>query len=134
MIPYFDPKKFNSKSYSLNEKSDVYSIGVLLWELSSGIPPFCEEENDISLIYKILEGQREEIVPDTPIDYANLYTSKHSIYCKHFCLITKTLIITYFLLECWDGKPDNRPSMHEVSKRLETIISQLGDAATYQKS
>ena len=78
MIPYFDPKKFISKSYSLNEKSDVYSIGVLLWELSSGIPPFYKEENDISLIYKILEGQREEIVPDTPVDYANLYTGKYN--------------------------------------------------------
>ena len=84
MIPYFDPKKFNSKSYSLNEKSDVYSIGVLLWELSSGIPPFYKEEKDFSLIYKILEGQREEIVPDTPVDYVNLYTGKHSIYCKNF--------------------------------------------------
>ena len=52
--------------------------------------------------------------------------------CKHFCLITKTLIIT-FLLECWNGEPDNRPSMHEVSKRLEMIISQLNDAITYQK-
>ena len=33
IIPYIDPKKFNepkSLSYSLNEKSDVYSIGVLL--------------------------------------------------------------------------------------------------------
>ena len=80
MIPYVDPKKFNSKSYSLNEKSDVYSIGVLLWELSSGIPPFHKEENDIGLIYKIIEGQRETIVPDTPVNYANLYAGKHSIY------------------------------------------------------
>ena len=80
MVPYIDPKKFKSNSYSLNEKSDVYSIGVLLWELSSGTPPFYKEENDIGLIYKILEGQRETIVPDTPVDYINLYTGKHLIY------------------------------------------------------
>src|SRR5581483_10487333 len=62
-----------------------------------------------------------------------ILVSIHLIYCKHF-LFNKTLMITYFLLECWDGEPDNRPSMHEVSKRLETIILQSGDAATYQKS
>ena len=77
MIPYFDPKKFISKSYSLNEKSDVYSVGVLLWELSSGIPPFYEEENDIGLIFKILQGQREVIIPNTPADYAKLYTGEY---------------------------------------------------------
>ena len=81
MIPYIDPKKFNSTpSYSLNKKSDVYSVGILLWELSSGIPPFFEEENDVSLIFKIIQGLRETIIPDTPAGYINLYTGKYSIY------------------------------------------------------
>ena len=81
MIPYIDPKKFNStQTYSLNEKSDVYSIGVLLWEISSGITPFyTKEENDVGSIFKILQGQREKIVPNTPVDYANLYTGKYFI-------------------------------------------------------
>ena len=40
IIPYVDPRSFNrerndNKSYALNEKSDVYSIGILLWEISS---------------------------------------------------------------------------------------------------
>jgi hypothetical protein len=51
MIPYIDPKSFirqRSKDnrigmYSLNEKSDVYSVGVLLWEISSGNLPFEKE-------------------------------------------------------------------------------------------
>ena len=78
MLPYIDSKKFNStQPYSLNEKSDVYSVGVLLWEISSGVPPFHEEEKDVGLIFKISQGQREKIVPDTPVDYANLYTGKY---------------------------------------------------------
>ena len=91
MVPYVDPKRFDSKqSYSLNKKSDVYSIGILLWEISSGIPPFNEEEKDIGLIYNISQGQREKIVPDTPFDYVNLYTGKYSGYkCLYFCLILK---------------------------------------------
>jgi serine/threonine protein kinase len=81
MIPYVDPKKFNPmQPYSLNEKSDVYSVGVLLWEISSGIPPFYEENNDLGLIYGISQGRREITVPGTPADYVNLYTGKYLVY------------------------------------------------------
>ena len=79
MVPYIDPKiLMDSKNLKLNEKSDVYSIGVLLWEISSGKPPFNENTNKISLIYDISQGQREEIIPDTPSDYAKLYTGKYN--------------------------------------------------------
>ncbi|PKK65907.1 kinase-like protein [Rhizophagus irregularis] len=101
MVPYIDPKRLlNSNNViELNEKSDVYSIGVLLWEISSGVPPFYEKKNDLRLMYEISQGQREKVIPNTPDDYVNLYT------------------------ECWNGEPDNRPSMHEVVERLKTFIS-----------
>src|SRR5688572_29902913 len=46
IIPYVDPKSQKNstnqvQTYSLNEKSYVYSVGVLLWEISSGHLPFC---------------------------------------------------------------------------------------------
>ena len=85
MIPYIDPKKFNTaQAYSLNEKSDVYSVGVLLWEISSGVPPFHNEDNDMGLIYGISQGRRETTIPDTPADYANLYTGKYPAYKYRF--------------------------------------------------
>jgi serine/threonine protein kinase len=80
IIPYIEPKKFNSQPYSLNKKSDVYSIGVLLWEISSGQPPF----NGISpycLIAQIPQGYRETPVSDTPAIYFNLYTGKYYLEC-----------------------------------------------------
>ena len=64
--------------YTSNEKSDVYSIGVLLWEISSGHSPFKDESHDATLALQILQGRRETIVPDTPIDYSNLYTGKYN--------------------------------------------------------
>ncbi len=86
MVPYVDPKRFNrrrntnstSQIYSLNEKSDIYSIGVLLWEISSGQPPFYSEgeQYDVSLILDISQGLRETVVPDTPEGYVKIYTSK----------------------------------------------------------
>ena len=78
IVPYIDPKVLmNSNNLKLNEISDVYSIGVLLWEISSGIPPFHEENYDLSLMYKISQGRREKIIPDTPNDYAKLYTGNY---------------------------------------------------------
>jgi hypothetical protein len=84
MASYVDPKSFskqknnNNQMYSLNEKSDVYSVGVLLWEISSGQPPFDAEgeQYDVSLALKISQGLRETVVPDTPDEYVKIYTRK----------------------------------------------------------
>ncbi|GBC27655.2 kinase-like domain-containing protein [Rhizophagus irregularis DAOM 181602=DAOM 197198] len=99
MVPYIDPKVLMD-NLKLNEKSDVYSIGVLLWEISSGYPPFHEQNYDLSLMYKISQGRREEIISDTPSGYSDLYT------------------------ECWNDEPNKRPSIHEVVNRLR-IFSKL---------
>jgi hypothetical protein len=81
---YVDPKSIDGKrsncgnkltSYILNEKSDVYSVGVLLWEISSGRQPF-NNEIDGDLLLKILKGLREEIILNTPEDYVMIYTGK----------------------------------------------------------
>ncbi|EXX76365.1 Rad53p [Rhizophagus irregularis DAOM 197198w] len=105
VLPYLDPKRFKRRKpdnvmqdYILNDKTDVYSVGVLLWEISSGKPPFYAD-NKAELEFKISEGLREIPVPDTPNDYVKLYT------------------------ECWDGEPDNRPTMNQVVDRLNPIMS-----------
>jgi serine/threonine protein kinase len=77
MVPYIDPKRFNrqnNKAYSLSEKSDVYSVGVLLWEISSGKPPFYNEgeQNGIGLVLEISQGLRETPVPNTPKEYETI--------------------------------------------------------------
>ena len=91
MVPYIDPKILVNDTLKLNEKSDIYSIGVLLWEISSGRPPFQEENYDLSLMYKISQGRRETIVPDTPAAYAELYTGKY--YFKMLFAFTVYIII-----------------------------------------
>ncbi|GBC32760.2 hypothetical protein RIR_jg12156.t1 [Rhizophagus irregularis DAOM 181602=DAOM 197198] len=84
IIPYVDPKKFSERRknknstqiFSLNEKSDIYSVGVLFWEISSGQLPFYTkgEKYDIDLAIEISQGLREEPIPDTPEDYIKIYT------------------------------------------------------------
>ncbi|GBB99019.1 hypothetical protein RclHR1_00340010 [Rhizophagus clarus] len=111
IIPYTDPKILNSQRddnyqttqiYSLNEKNDVYSVGVLLWEISSGKPPFYTkgEQYDDNLTLEIVQGFRETIVPNTPENYAKIYT------------------------KCWDGEPDNRPTIFQVVDWLKAIITE----------
>ena len=86
VIPYVDPKYLNIVSsnkntvqqYTLNPKSDVYSVGVLLWQISSGRRPFYAEgvEYDLNLMIDIKNGRREEPIKGTSIEYSNLYEGK----------------------------------------------------------
>ncbi|CAI2166978.1 19844_t:CDS:2 [Funneliformis geosporum] len=108
VIPYVDPKflyrqRNDNTSPQQNEKSDVYSVGVLFWEISSGRQPFYVEgeQYDIDLAIDISEGLREKAVPGTPENYVKIYT------------------------ECWDNEPDNRPSMNQVVDKLNSIIANL---------
>ncbi|CAB4438351.1 unnamed protein product [Rhizophagus irregularis] len=105
MVAYVDPQVFNSKRdsnikivYSLNKKSDIYSIGILLWEISSGRPPFHNEPHDVGLAMEILQGLREKPIPNTPVDYIKIYT------------------------DCWNNEPDNRPTVNQVIVKLNAII------------
>ncbi|EXX65642.1 uncharacterized protein OCT59_024043 [Rhizophagus irregularis] len=98
IVPYIDPKKFNNLPYSLNEKSDIYSVGVLLWEISSGQIPFHNIEYDVILALRILNGFRETPISNTPDDYVNIYTA------------------------CWNSEPEDRPTIIEVIQKLKSVI------------
>jgi serine/threonine protein kinase len=80
LTSYIDPQLFKrqpNNNYNY-KKSDVYSVGVLLWEISSGRKPFESYDDDfkrIALMMEISNGKREIPVPDTLIDYVNIYTS-----------------------------------------------------------
>ncbi|GBC07922.1 hypothetical protein RclHR1_00780002 [Rhizophagus clarus] len=103
VIPYIDPKSFNNqkKAYKLNKKSDVYSVGVLLWQISSGYEPFKSKgfDYDTCLILNILNGEREEMIEGTPVEYNRLYT------------------------ECWKYESNERPDMQDVVALLKAIVS-----------
>jgi len=78
VVPYIDPEIFevDKKKYKLTEKSDVYSIGVLLWVISSGQHPFHNKYHDFNLVLEISKGLRETPISHTPKDYVEVYTGK----------------------------------------------------------
>jgi serine/threonine protein kinase len=65
------------------------SLGMIMWELTTGCKPFANVEHDHSLIYNIIDGVRPEITEDTPQCYADL------------------------MKRCWDPDPEKRPSVDE---------------------
>ena len=75
LLPYVDPKSFRSE-HRLDKKSDVYSVGVIMWQISSGRQPFENLKYDINLTIAINDGKRENIIDGTPIEYSNLYAGK----------------------------------------------------------
>ncbi|RIB07981.1 kinase-like domain-containing protein [Gigaspora rosea] len=90
--------------YNLTQKSDIYSLGVVLWEISSGKPPFRSFIPRESLAIHILKGNREEpMEKDTPQQYIELYK------------------------KCWDNVPDKRPEMNEILEILTNIYYQKID-------
>ncbi|RIA99957.1 hypothetical protein C2G38_2236345 [Gigaspora rosea] len=78
-------------------KSDVYSLGVILWEISSGRLPFPSFESVLSLAVHIFRGNREEPIEGTPFQYIQLYK------------------------QCWDNDPANRPETGFIFNTLKQI-------------
>ena len=69
-LPYIAPEVIYGKQTT--KASDIYSIGVLMWEISSGKPPFIDYEHNYDLAMKIVNGIRPKIVPGTPLEYKKL--------------------------------------------------------------
>lgn len=93
-IPYVDPQRFKNQTNNNDKKSDVYSVGVLLWEVSSGQQPFesyNSPHDETALTLHILDGKRETPILDTPTDYINIYTS------MNIFIISLLIIDTYLL-------------------------------------
>ncbi|CAI2177044.1 14464_t:CDS:2 [Funneliformis geosporum] len=63
-----------------------------MWELTSGVPPFNNQEHDFQLCLNICQDDRPKIIDGTPICYADL------------------------MKRCWDSNPLKRPTAIEVRR------------------
>src|SRR5436305_5760879 len=85
-LPYIAPEVLAGKGTTF--KSDIYSIGMIMWEISSGEPPFVNYEHDYYLALNIINGIRPKTVSGTPLEYKNL------------------------MMQCWDADPLKRPDRY----------------------
>ncbi|KAF0553676.1 kinase-like protein [Gigaspora margarita] len=98
MPAYIDPQCFENPFY-ISRKSDIYSFGVILWEISSCQQPFLGK--DVYYIAcNVHKGMREKPVEDTPKKYNQLY------------------------VDCWNYEPDKRPEASSVLETLQALVEQ----------
>src|ERR1051325_4166140 len=96
-LPYIAPEVLAGKEYTF--KSDIYSIAMLMWEFSSGQPPFSnyDYEYDIELAMIIIDGIRPRIIPGTPLEYEDL------------------------MKQCWDADPLKRPNIYFLRNKISEL-------------
>ncbi|POG76971.1 kinase-like domain-containing protein, partial [Rhizophagus irregularis DAOM 181602=DAOM 197198] len=82
VLPYMAPEILRRNPYT--PASDIYSFSMIMWEFTSGIPPFNHEAHDLDLILDICnQEKRPKIVENTPKCYIDL------------------------MKKCWDSEPSN---------------------------
>ena len=94
-LPYIAPEVISGKETTF--ASDIYSVGMLMWEISSGQPPFINYENDYDLALKIINGMRPKIMPGTPLEYKEL------------------------MEQCWNADPTKRPDIDALFDKIAEI-------------
>ncbi|RGB28773.1 kinase-like domain-containing protein [Rhizophagus diaphanus] len=95
-LPYIAPEVIAGKEYSY--ASDIYSIGILMWEISSGQPPFANFENDFGLANRILDGMRPKIISGTPLEYIRI------------------------MKQCWDANTIERSTTESIKKEIKRML------------
>ncbi|GBC00647.1 hypothetical protein RclHR1_39220001, partial [Rhizophagus clarus] len=116
VIPFMAPEVLRGKPYT--PASDIYSFSMIMWEFTSGVPPFNDRAHDLQLSISICKGERPEIIESTPQCYVDL------------------------MKKCWNEDPLKRPSasvvyeiianwiflFHNTSKELKNNIMEFINA------
>ncbi|KAG0062424.1 hypothetical protein BGZ89_010677 [Linnemannia elongata] len=107
-MAYLAPERLSKNGQRYANEADIYSLGVVFWEISSGHPPFEDlitPENIqngalVSLAQNIVSGRRERPVKGTDPIFEDIYT------------------------RCWQANPQDRPSLDWVIQTLGVLLKQ----------
>jgi tRNA A-37 threonylcarbamoyl transferase component Bud32 len=104
---YMAPELLRSGQRVGTFKSDVYSVGIILWEIAAQRKPFDGREDTLSMLYHVdenLERPRLEVISGSPRGLVEL------------------------IQDCWAPSPENRPGMEQVISRLRDTQLTLGSS------
>jgi len=88
--------------------ADVYSFGILLWEILSGRLPFAKMRADKDLIWRVYNGLRPDV--------------------SECCVSTGSWEILALMERCWNEVPSSRPSMKKVHTVLRFHLDKTVDS------
>ncbi|XP_033125782.1 mitogen-activated protein kinase kinase kinase 20-like [Anneissia japonica] len=93
--PWMAPEMIRDKLAS--KKSDVYSLGIVIWELLTGEIPYGQADNQYQIMYLVAEkGERPLIPEDCP------------------------QLLRRLILSCWLEDRDSRPTPQLILERIQT--------------
>ncbi|RHZ79097.1 hypothetical protein Glove_151g144 [Diversispora epigaea] len=92
VLPYIAPEVFCGEEYT--KAADVYSFGIIAYEIVTGISPFYDIPHDRDLARQICDGLRPKIP---------FYIPKS---------------ITRIIMRCWDARITHRPTFLELYNEL----------------
>ncbi|CAI2167476.1 2471_t:CDS:2 [Funneliformis geosporum] len=95
VLPYMAPEVLKGKPYT--HASDIYSFSMIMWEITTGLPPFYDKAHDFEFILDICLGERPKIPKNVPSKYIDL------------------------MERCWDSNPSNRPTAEKVQKIINSF-------------
>lgn len=100
---YIDPRCLTPEvTIKRNKEFDVYSLGVLFWELMKGIPP----PRNFANIIKDISRNKEKYIGNISLIKEN--DSALSGYADIY-------------IKCWSPAPEQRPKLDEISENLKNI-------------
>ncbi|KAH0788959.1 TKL family protein kinase [Histomonas meleagridis] len=94
---YMAPELLKGEEY--NSSTDVYSYGILMCEVISGVPAYEDVRTMGELVMKVSQGVRPNIPGNVPKEFVGLMES------------------------CWNEFPENRPRFRDVSSFIRTNAS-----------
>ncbi|KAK6236238.1 hypothetical protein SCA6_011575, partial [Theobroma cacao] len=100
-IPWMAPELLNTKNNMVTEKVDVYSFGIVMWELLTGEEPYADLHSEEILAGIIKVTLRPKIPSWCDPAWRSL------------------------MERCWSTDPDSRPAFSEIAKELHTMSAAM---------
>lgn len=95
-LRYMAPEVAEALPY--NHKADVYSFGMILWELNAGKKPFVGLNREMFYERVVHGGERPSLNKKWPPELCQLIS------------------------ECWDAEIENRPNFGNIVQRLDGLL------------
>jgi len=124
VLPYIAPEVLRGKPYT--KAADIYSFGIIMWEMTSGIPAFNNIPHDFNLSLNICQGLRPEIVKGkVPKIFDDVEDQKK--------FEDMEVEYTKLMKRCWDSDPDKRPTVEELYGNFRKWYYDAFDFNDYKK-
>ncbi|RIA95998.1 kinase-like domain-containing protein [Glomus cerebriforme] len=93
VLPYIAPEVLQGQNYT--KAADIYSFGIIMYEIILGLPPYYDVSHDENLAIKICQGLRPRFNIKVP------------------------QLVVHLIKRCLDANPLNRPTAEEIKEILD---------------